>query len=100
MLTANADIKFTLEGKNYSVKPLRVVFNFGPGLLFTGEIVSDHAEYTYNEKYSVGVDFFTVEDEAYTVLQPILKPGLGITMQAGSRILGTAELCNFAYSRS
>ena len=97
MLTANADIKFTLEDKSYSAKPLRVAFNFGSGLLFTGEINSEHAIYTYNETYGVNVDFFTVEDEAYVALRPVLKPGMGVTMQAGSRILGTAELNNFVY---
>jgi hypothetical protein len=98
MLTANAAIKFTLEEKNYSVKPLRVAFNFGPGLLFTGEIVSEHAIYSYNEVYGVNVNFFTVEDEAYAALKSVLAPGRGVTMQAGSRILGTAELNNFVYS--
>ena len=97
MLTANADIKFTLEDKNYSVKPLRVAFNFGPGLLFTGEIISKHAIYSYNETYGVLIDFFTVEDDAYAALKTVLTPGMGVTMQAGSRILGTAELRNFEY---
>ena len=97
MLTANAIIKFTLEDKNYSVKPLRVAFNFGSGLLFTGEIISEHAEYLYNETYGVNVDFFTVEEEAYTALKSVLISGIGVTLQAGSRILGTAELNNFVY---
>jgi len=97
MLTASAAIKFTLEDKDYSVKPLRVAFNFGSGLLFTGEIISDHAVYSYNETYGVHVDFFTVEDEAYATLQSVLTPGMGVIMQAGSRILGTAELSNFVY---
>ena len=97
MMTANATIKFTLENKSYSVKPLRVTFNFGPGLLFTGEIISDHAVYSYNETYGVNVDFFTVEDDAYAALQAVLMPEMGIIMQAGSRILGTAELSNFEY---
>jgi len=97
MLKSDAAIRFTLENKNYSAKPLRVAFNFGPGLLFTGEIVSDHEEYHYNETYGVNVDFFTVEDDAYTALRPVLMPVMGVTMQAGSRILGTAELSNFVY---
>ena len=97
MLTANAVIRFTLENKNYSVKPLRVAFNFGPGLLLTGEINSECAEYAYNETYGVNIDFFTVEDEAYTALKKVLKPEMGVTMQAGSRILGIAELSNFTY---
>ena len=98
MLTANATIKFTLQDKSYSVKPLRVAFNFGSGLLFTGEIISEHAVYSYNEAYGVSIEFFTVEDDAYSVIQPILTPGIGVTMQAGSRILGTAELSNFTYT--
>ena len=97
MLTANAAIRFTLEGKSYSAKPLRIAFNFGPGLLFTGEIVSDHVAYSYNETYGVNVDFFTVEKEAYAALQSVLMPVMGVTMQAGSRILGTAELSNFTF---
>jgi len=97
VLSANAVIKFTLEGKDYSAKPLRVAFNFGPGLLFTGEIVSEHAVYSYNEPYGVNVDFFTVEDDAYAALQSVLMPVMGVTMQAGSRILGTAELSNLVY---
>ena len=98
MLVANAEIKFTLEEKSYSAKPLWVAFNFGPGLLFTGEIVSEHTTYSYNETYGVNVNFFTVEDEAYNALQSVLVPGLGVTMQAGSRILGTAQLSNFVFS--
>ena len=97
MLSAKAVIKFTLEDKNYSVKPLRVAFNFGPGLLFTGEIISEHTTYSYNEPYGVNVDFFTVEDDAYAALQSVLMPVMGVTMQAGSRILGTAELSNLVY---
>ena len=97
MLTANAAIRFTLEGKNYSAKPLRVAFNFGPGLLFTGEVISEHTVYSYNKTYGVNIDFFTVEKDAYTALQSVLKPVMGVTMQAGSRILGTAELSNFTF---
>ena len=97
MLTASADIRFTLENKNYSVKPLRVAFNFGSGLLFTGEIISEHDIYFNNETYGVNIDFFTVEDDAYAALQSVLIPGIGVTMQAGSRILGTAEFHNFFY---
>ena len=97
MLTANADIRFTLEDKSYSAKPLRVAFNFGPGLLFTGEIISEYAEYSYNETYGVSVDFFTIEDDAYAALRPVLMPEMGVTMQAGSRILGTAKLNDFVY---
>ena len=100
MLIANANIRFTLENKNYCVKPLRVAFNFGSGLMFTGEIISEHPEYSYNRKYGVSVDFFTVEDDAYAALQSVLMPNIGVVMQAASRILGTAELSNFVYNGS
>ena len=97
MLTADATIKFTLEDKNYSVKPLRVAFNFGEGLLFTGEIISDHDIYSYNEPYKVNIDFFTIEDDSYSALKNVLLPNMGVVMQAGSQILGTASLSNFKY---
>ena len=97
MLTADAIIKFTLENKSYNVKPLRVAFNFGEGLLFTGEIISEHDLYSYNEPYKVNVDFFTIEDDSYSALKRILLPNMGVVMQAGSQILGTANLSNFKY---
>ena len=97
MLKANAEIKFTLEGKDYSAKPLRVVFNFGPGLLFSGEIISNHEIYQHNKSYNVNVDFFTIQDDSYAALKPVLEPKMGVVMQAGSRILGIAELNNFEY---
>ena len=98
MLTADAAIRFTLENKNYSAKPLRVIFNFGSGLLFSGEIISTHPVYAYNEIYDVNVDFFTIQDDSYAALKSVLSPKMGVVMQAGSRILGTAELSNFKYS--
>ena len=99
MLTANAVIKFTLENKSYNVKPFRVAFNFGEGLLFTGEIISDHDIYSYNKPYKVNVDFFTIEEDSYSALKRVLLPKMGVVMQAGSRILGTAELSNFKYNK-
>ena len=89
-----------MTDKNYNTKPLRVAFNFGRGLLFTGEINSDYTEYAYNKTYGVNVDFFTVEKEAYEALRSVLTPKMGVTMQAGSRILGTAELSDFVYEES
>ena len=97
MLTADATIKFTLENKSYNVKPFRVAFNFGEGLLFTGEIISDHDVYSYNKSYNVNVDFFTIEDDSYSALKRVLLPNMGVVMQAGSQILGTADLRNFKY---
>ena len=97
MLTANANIRFTIEGKNYSAKPLRVVFSFGPGLLFSGDIISDHPVYECNEVYNVKIDFFTIQDDSYAALQPVLSDNMEVIMRAGYQILGIAELSDFKY---
>ena len=98
MLKTKAEIKFTLEGKNYAGgKQFRPVFRFDDGLLFSGTIVSDESEYIYNKVYDVGLEFFTVKNEAYSALQPILKQNTGLTTQAGSKIIGIAALIDFAY---
>jgi len=98
MLKAKAEIKFTLQGKNYAGgKHFRPVFRFSDGLLFSGTVVSDNDEYIYNKIYNVGIDFFTVKDEAFTALQPFLKQDMGVTVQAGSKIIGIATLKDFVY---
>ena len=73
MLRARAEIQFTLRGRNYrSGKHFRPVFKFGEGLLFSGTVVSDDNEYVNNRAYTVDIEFFTVEDEAFCALQPVL----------------------------
>ena len=47
----------------------------------------------------VDIDFFTIEDEAYNTLQPLLKSGLGLTIQEGARITGIAKLVDFTYAQ-
>ena len=98
MLRAKAEIQFTLEGRNYrGSKHFRPVFKFGDGLLFSGTIVSEITEYVHNRSYTVDIEFFTVEDEAYNALQSVLLPGMGLTIQEGSRITGIATLLDFSY---
>ena len=98
MLKAKAEIMFTLEGKNYSGNlKLQPVFNFGKDLLFSGTIVSDHDEYRCKEKYAVDIEFFTIYGEAYEAVKPLLKPDMGLVMQAGRRVLGVSKLLDYVY---
>ena len=98
MLKAKAEIMFTLENKNYlNNTKLQPVFNFGEGLLFSGTIRSDDKEYFYKQKYEVDIDFFTIYGEAFEAVRPTLKPDMGLTMQAGKRILGMAKLIDYKY---
>jgi hypothetical protein len=98
MLKAKAEIMFTLENKNYlNNSKLQPVFNFGKDLLFSGTIKSDDKEYLYRKKYEVDIDFFTIYGEAYDAVKPALKPDMGLTIQAGKRILGIAKLIDYKY---
>jgi len=99
MLNAKAEIKFTLEGRNYSgtKHPLRPTFRFSEGLLFSGNIKSNNPEYLYNKKYIVDIEFFTIEDEGYTAIKPYLNEGVDLVMQEGSQIIGLARLNSFTY---
>jgi len=98
MLKAKAEIQFTLQGREYrGGKHFRPVFKFGDGLLFSGTVVSDNNEFVHNRTYTVDIEFFTVEDEAYNALKSVLQPGMGLTIQEGSRITGIATLLDFSY---
>ncbi|MCL2099657.1 MAG: hypothetical protein FWH24_04390 [Oscillospiraceae bacterium] len=98
MLKAKAEIKFTLQGKNYEANnQFRPVFRFDEGLLFSGTVISDAKEYISNKEYDVDVEFFTVKTEAYNALQNILYNNMGVTIQAGSKIIGIATLTDFVY---
>jgi len=100
MLKAKAEIKFTLEGRNYrGGKHFRPVFRFEEGLLFSGTVKSDNESYIYNQNYNVDIDFFTIEDEAYSVIQPILKQNMPLIIQEGSKITGIATLLNYVYEK-
>jgi len=98
MLRAKAEIQFTLEGKNYIPDDqFRIAFNFGDGLIFSGTIRSNHTEYLQGEKYLTDVEFFTIEDEAYAALRPVLEQGKVVSLCAGKRILGIAVLYDYMY---
>ena len=97
MLKAKVEIKFTLDGKNYSSDQLRPAFMFSKDLLFTGGIKSDVDMYYHGQTYDVNVEFYTVEDEAYATLKPILRKEMDLTICSGRRILGIAKLHDFEY---
>ena len=65
MLKASAEIKFTIEGRDFSGKYFRPVFNIGDGIMISGALVSEHELYENNKAYNVDIDFFTVDGEAY-----------------------------------
>jgi len=100
MLNAKAEITFTLEGRNYSGDkyPLRPTFRFGEGLLFSGNIISDNKEYFYNKRYSVDIEFFTIEEDSYSAILPHLNIGMDLVIQEGSQIIGLAKLNNYVYT--
>jgi hypothetical protein len=98
MLKTKAEIMFTLEGRSYSGDiHLRPVFSFGKGLLFSGAITSKHDEYLQGQRYVVDINFFTIENESYEVIKPLLKTDMGLTIQEGKRIIGLAKLLDFVY---
>jgi len=97
MLKAKGEVIFTLEGKNYTADQLRPAFMFAEGLLFTGGIKSDADMFYHGQTYNVDVDFYTVEEEAYSILQPIIKDFMDLTICSGKRILGKAKLHDFRY---
>jgi len=97
MLKAKGEIMFTLDGKNYTADQLRPAFMFAEGLLFTGGIISSADMYYQGQIYDVSIEFFTVEDEAYSALKPILKEGMDLAICSGKRILGKAKLREFEF---
>ena len=98
MLKAKGEITFTLEGKNYTADQLRPAFMFAEGLLFTGGIKSNNDMYYQGQAYNVDVEFYTVEDEAYSLLQPLLKDFMDLVICSGKRVLGKAMLHDFVYT--
>jgi len=100
MLKAKGEIMFTLEGKNYTANQLRPAFMFAEGLLFTGGINSDVDMYYQGQKYNVDIDFYTVEDEAYSILKPLIRDFMDLAICSGKRILGKAILHDFVYESS
>jgi hypothetical protein len=99
MLKGKAEIEFTLKNKDYAGhKHFRLGFHFDDGLIFSANIKSDVELYVSNEKYTVDLEFFTIETEAYEALKPILSPNMDLTICSGRKILGTAKLKEYSYS--
>ena len=97
MLKAKGEIMFTVDGKNYISDQLRPAFMFAEGLLFSGNIFSNDDMYYHGQAYHVDIEFFTVNDEAYSWLKPILKDDMSMPMCAGRKILGISKLRDFEY---
>ena len=98
MLKAKAEIQFTLNERKFDKKYFRPIFNFGNKLLFSGNLISDDEIYLQNQTYYVDIDFFTIEDEAYSTISSILKPGMNLAIQEGAnKIVGIAKLLEFKY---
>ena len=98
MLKTKTAIQFTLEGKNRAGGDrLCTAFNFGNNLLFTGRVGNDGDVFVFNNEYLVNVDFFTVDAEAFTLLQPILAEGMDLAIHEGKRIIGIAKLLEFSF---
>jgi hypothetical protein len=97
MLKGQVKIKPTMKGKSYEAHDhLRLAFSFGEGLIFTGAIKGEDTVYKCGETYTV--DFVTVDDdEAYSMLQPVLKNGMNLSICEGKRIVGVAQLLNYSY---
>ena len=98
MLKAKAEIQFTINERKFDKKYFRPIFNFGNKLLFSGNLISDDDIYLQNQKYIVDIDFFTIEDEAFSVISPILRPGMNLAIQEGAhRIVGIAKILEYNY---
>ena len=98
MLKAKAEIQFTIDGRKFNKKYFRPTFNFGNNLLFSGNLISNDDIYLQNHPYLVDIDFFTIEDEAYSAVSPILRTGMDFAIQEGAhKIVGIAKLLEYKY---
>lgn len=106
MLVVTAEIIFFKLNENSSIddgldasKTLRPAFNFGEDLLFSGTIKNDSSlqKYLYEKEYVIKVEFPTIEDEAYEAIKPLIKIGMDLNMQTGSKTIGKAKLLDYVY---
>ena len=106
MLVATAEIIFYKLNENSSIddgldvsNALRPAFNFGEDLLFSGTIKNDGSvqKYLYEKEYVIEVEFPTIEDEAYEVVKPLIKIGMDLNIQTGSKTIGKAKLLEYVY---
>ena len=103
MLITKMEIEFyklNYDFDGYSAKDvLRPPFNFGEGLLFSGTIKSDGIvdTYLFGKVYTVVVEFPTIEDEAYEAIKHLLNATMNLSIQSGSKVIGSAKLLNFTF---
>jgi hypothetical protein len=106
MLTIRAEIKFFNPNKSSSINDglsakatIRPAFNFGKELLFSGTVESDSEceMYLYQNVYVVKVTFQTIDGEAYEAVKSVIKIGMNLDIQNGSRVIGEAKLLDYKY---
>lgn len=44
------------------------------------------------------MEFPTIEDEAYEAIKPLIKIGMNLNIQTGSKIIGKAKLLDYDYT--
>jgi hypothetical protein len=108
MLIIKAEMMFFNPIKNSSIKDgisakatIRPAFNFGEELLFSGTVESDSEceMYLYQNVYVVKVTFPTIEGEAYEAVKPLIKIGMNLDIQNGSRVIGKAKLLDYEFKK-
>jgi hypothetical protein len=91
-------VKMTLQSRSYRQhEHLRLTFSFGEGNLFTGAVRSENLEYVAGVEYVVDVDFFTVNREAYALIESKLRNEMNLVICEGNRIIGEAVLLSYMF---
>lgn len=76
---------------------LRPTFNLG-GILVSGNIISDEKMYYWDRKYTVLVDFFTVDTPGtYPGLESKLFVGGEYDIQLASKVIGKAIMIDYCF---
>lgn len=54
-------------------------------------------KYLYEKEYVIKVEFPTIENEAYEAIKPLIRIGMDLNIQTGSKTIGKAKLLDYAY---
>jgi hypothetical protein len=98
MLQAKGLLTYTAEDIRYKNHPrLTVVVRIAEGLNFSARVLCDTPTLVSNEKYSVDLKFFTIDDNVALVLvSAYLEPGRFIVIE-GKRIRGYVDIQEWKY---
>jgi|LGOV01.1.fsa_nt_gb hypothetical protein len=102
MLIVRANIKFYKNEIKYNLsteRALRPAFDFGNGMLFSGELKPDQElkEIVPGIEYELDISFFTIDNEAYEAVSRFIKKGSNLKIHTGSKIIGEGCIKNFTY---